>query len=107
MVGVGPDGKTSALARVTIIDWNGKVLLDEYVKQPESEITDYRTFVSGITKEHLTQHATLDLLQCRKIVLDILRNKVIIGHALENDLRALGIIDHHPWYQIRDTAKHE
>jgi len=104
MVGVGQDGKTSALARVTIIDWDGNIFLDEYVK-PDTEVTDYRTFVSGITEEHLVNYATLNLLQCRQIVLEILRNKIIIGHALENDLRALGI--DHPWYQIRDTAKYD
>jgi len=31
MVGVGFDGEQSALARVSIVDWNGFVLLDTYV----------------------------------------------------------------------------
>lgn len=47
MVGVGSDGKHSALARVSIVDWDGKVLLDTHVKVAE-RVTDFRTHVSGI-----------------------------------------------------------
>lgn len=52
MVGVGPDGETSALARVSIVNFHGAVVLDTYVK-PMEKVTDYRTFVSGITPKHL------------------------------------------------------
>merc|ERR1719174_2280295 len=31
--------------------------------------------------------------------------KILIGHALKNDLRVLGIT--HPWYETRDTAKYD
>lgn len=103
MVGVGCGGKRSALARVTMIDWNGKVLLDEYVQQTE-EVTDYRTFVSGITPAKL-EEAQLDIETCRSMVLALLEGKVLVGHGLKNDLRALGIS--HPWQMTRDTAKYE
>lgn len=52
MVGVGPDGKESALARASLVNYNGAVLLDVFVK-PKERVTDYRTFVSGITPELL------------------------------------------------------
>ncbi|KAI9260786.1 hypothetical protein BY458DRAFT_439940 [Sporodiniella umbellata] len=52
MVGVGPGGVDSALARVSIVNFNGAVLLDVYVK-PLEKVTDYRTHVSGIQREHL------------------------------------------------------
>ena len=40
MVGVGQGGIESSLARVTIVDWFGTVLLDQYIKQTQ-EVTDY------------------------------------------------------------------
>ena len=52
MVGVGEKGKISALARVSIVNYYGEVLLDRFVKSTK-EITDYRTQFSGITPELL------------------------------------------------------
>lgn len=45
MVGVGPEGKRSSLARVCIVNNEGNVLLDVYVQQKE-KVVDYRTKVS-------------------------------------------------------------
>lgn len=47
MVGVGPRGKESALAKVSIVDYDGKVLLDKLVK-PMEMVVDYRTNITGI-----------------------------------------------------------
>lgn len=47
MVGVGMDGKESILGRVSIVNHNGKVLYDKYVK-PSEKVIDYRTEFSGI-----------------------------------------------------------
>ena len=47
MVGVEPNN-TDALARVSIVNYNGHVLYDKYVR-PSGYITDFRTWVSGIT----------------------------------------------------------
>ena len=103
MVGVGEHGATSVLARVTIINWDGFILMDELVK-PKWPVTDYRTFVSGITKEML-DNAQMSFATVRKNVLKILRNKILVGHGLNNDLKVLGIS--HPWHMIRDTALYE
>jgi RNA exonuclease 4 len=103
MVGVGSEGIQSALARVTIIDWHGNVLMDEYVKQ-QQKVTDYRTFVSGMTKDILDR-AKMDFAACRRRVQDILKGKTLVGHALKNDLGVLGI--RHPWHMTRDTATYE
>lgn len=46
MVGVGQK-KKSALARISIVDYNNDVLYD-VICRPEQEITDYRTRWSGI-----------------------------------------------------------
>lgn len=104
MVGVGQDGRSSALARVVLIDWQGEVLLDEFIR-PDRPVTDYRTFVSGITQDDLYGEQALDLEACRTKVAALLQDKILIGHALKNDLQALNI--RHPWYLTRDTAKYE
>ncbi|KAJ1533275.1 3'-5' exonuclease, partial [Nowakowskiella sp. JEL0078] len=52
MVGVGPGGFQSVLARVSIVNMYGHVLLDRYVK-PLEQVVDYRTAVSGITPGNL------------------------------------------------------
>ena len=104
MVGVGHGGQQSALARVTLINWDAEILLDCFVR-PDCEVVDYRTFVSGITKEDLESEYAISMDECQWMVADMLYNKVLVGHALKNDLHALGIS--HPWYDTRDTAKYE
>jgi RNA exonuclease 4 len=47
MVGIGIDGSESSLARVSIVNWYGVVLLDVFVRQRE-RVVDYRTRWSGI-----------------------------------------------------------
>ena len=103
MVGVGHQGKQSSIARVTLVDWNGRIVWDEFVRQGQ-EVTDYRTFVSGVTQLDL-EDATLTLQECRNHVKKMTANKILVGHALKNDLRALGLT--HPWEATRDTAKYE
>ena len=105
MVGVGPEGMISALARVCIVDWNHNVIYDSHVKVYEP-VTDYRTFVSGIRAEDIESDEAVDFEECRTAVKQILKGKILVGHALRNDLNALEIYDH-PWYDIRDTAKYE
>ncbi len=40
--------------RVSIVNYNGQVLYDEYVK-PEGRITNFRTWVSGVAPHHLAK----------------------------------------------------
>jgi RNA exonuclease 4 len=47
MVGVGLKGIENALARVSIVDYHGDVLLDRFVK-PIEHIVDYRSEITGI-----------------------------------------------------------
>lgn len=104
MVGVGEGGVQSALARVSIVDYNYAIIFDTYVKVDEP-VTNYRTFVSGIKEEHLQSDLAMEFSQCQSIVKKLLRGKILIGHALKNDLNALGI--QHSWQNCRDTAKYE
>lgn len=102
MVGVGFRGKKSVLARVVILNWEAEVALDLYIR-PDEPVTDYRTFVSGITSAHL--HDAVSLEEAREQVQQVLGDKILIGHGLKNDLHALKIT--HPWQRTRDTAKYE
>lgn len=52
MVGIGSNGKRSALARAAVVDFEGTVLYDNYVR-PKSFVTDFRTKYSGIRKSDL------------------------------------------------------
>jgi len=101
MVGVGPNGLESALARVSIVDINEIVIFDTYV-QVSQPVIDYRTHVSGITKANLAPEKSMTFPECRSIVFALLSGRVLVGHAIENDLRVLKL--QHPLCDIRDTA---
>ena len=88
-----------ALARVSVVDWNGTVVMDELVK-PEEPIIDYVTFYSGITAE-MMEPVTTTIHDIQKRLLDIVTPQtILIGHSLESDLKALKFV--HPF--IIDTV---
>jgi len=41
------------LARVSIVNYFGVILLDKYVIPECHQVTNYRTWVSGVTPQHL------------------------------------------------------
>lgn len=47
------DGRFEGLARVSIVNYYGNILMDEFVVPEGSRITNYRTWVSGVTPEKL------------------------------------------------------
>ncbi|NWX96785.1 REXO4 exonuclease, partial [Nothoprocta ornata] len=102
MVGVGPKGEDSIVARVSIVNQFGKCVYDKYVK-PTEEVTDYRTAVSGIRPENIKTGEDFKVVQ--KEVADILNGRILVGHALHNDLKVL-FLDH-PKKKIRDTQKYK
>ncbi|EOB05972.1 RNA exonuclease 4, partial [Anas platyrhynchos] len=102
MVGVGPNGEDSIVARVSIVNQFGKCVYDKYVK-PTEEVTDYRTAVSGIRPENIKTGEDFKTVQ--KEVADILNGRILVGHALHNDLKVL-FLDH-PKKKIRDTQKYK
>lgn len=105
MVGVGPHGQHSRLARITLANYDGECIYDTLVQVLET-VTDYRTFVSGITAKDLEEGGSaVPFEECRSHVLSLIQDKIVIGHGLKNDFRVLGIS--HPWYYTRDTAKYE
>ncbi len=104
MVGIGTDGRKSALARVSLVDWNLNVLLDTFVQVP-IRVTDFRTHVSGVEPKHIKNHnGAMDVKQCRDRVAQLIKGKILVGHALTNDFKALMLT--HPKDKIRDTSKY-
>lgn len=100
-VGVGAEGKESALARISITNYFGHVVMDEYVK-PKEKVTDWRTWVSGIKPSHMKN--AISFSEAQKRCADLLKNRVLVGHALKHDLEALLLS--HPKSMIRDTSRH-
>jgi RNA exonuclease 4 len=99
MVGVGKNRSRSILARVAIVDEYGTCLFDSYVR-PTEPITDYRTRWSGIRASDLVGAPSFDTVRQR--VVQLIRGRILIGHAIHNDLNVLNIT--HPPALIRDTA---
>ena len=60
------------------------VSYDKHVT-PNERVTDFRTFVSGVKANHLK--GGLRLRQCQEEVAAILKDRVLVGHALQNDLK--------------------
>ncbi|XP_015792986.1 RNA exonuclease 4 [Tetranychus urticae] len=99
MVGVGDKGTQSILARVSLVNQFGHCLYDKYVK-PTEPVTDYRTSVSGIRPEDIENGE--DFKKVQYDVNDIIKGRILVGHALKNDLKVL-FLDH-PRSRIRDTS---
>ncbi|XP_041511615.1 interferon-stimulated 20 kDa exonuclease-like 2 [Microtus oregoni] len=100
MVGTGPKGRVSSLARCSIVNYNGDVLYDDYVLPP-CHIVDYRTRWSGIRKCHMAKATPFKI--ARSQILKILKGKIVIGHAIHNDYKALQYF--HPKSLTRDTSQ--
>lgn len=102
MVGVGPQ-KQSVLARVSMVDHLGQSILDVHIKVAE-KVTDYRTHVSGIRPDDLHSPDAIDFGSCRKMVIELCAGRVLVGHAIGNDMKVLRL--QHPWHMIRDTSQY-
>ncbi len=100
-VGIGPQGKDHALARVSIVNFHGKVLFDSYVK-PKEKIIDYRTEISGITYEHIKNAPSF--LEIQTKVCEMILGRIVIGHGLRHDFKAMVL--NHPRKDLRDTAQY-
>ncbi|PWZ03405.1 hypothetical protein BCV70DRAFT_224858 [Testicularia cyperi] len=99
MVGVGYKGSESVLARVSIVNFHGATIYDRFVK-PQEKVTDYRTWVSGVRPKDLARAPLFSEVQSE--VAALIKGKVLVGHAIQNDLKALLLS--HPKPLIRDTA---
>ena len=112
-------GGASALTRISLVDWDGNTVMDEFVK-PDLPVIDYLTpFVlhhvapcfpanhllpirySGITPALLAlATTTLRDIQDRLLKSILTPHTILVGHSLDSDLTALQIT--HPF--IIDTS---
>jgi RNA exonuclease 1 len=81
------------LGKVTVVALDGQVVYEALVK-PDSEVIDYNTRFSGLRPRDLAK-ASKSLRQVQKDITSFVSAEtILIGHGLENDLRALRIL--HP-----------
>lgn len=101
-VGVGPEGTESALARVSIVNFYGHTILDKFVK-PREKVTDWRTWVSGVTPKHMNE--AISFQEAQNETSKLLEGRILVGHAIHHDLDALFLS--HPKSKIRDTSQYK
>lgn len=99
MVGAGLDGKRSILARVSLVNIWGNVVYDKHVR-PMERVTDFRTKISGVRACDLRKAEDFAIVQ--KEVAELLSGRVLVGHAIQNDLKIMYLS--HPKKDMRDTA---
>jgi RNA exonuclease 4 len=100
MVGVGGEEDRSVLARVSIVNFHGTQVYDSFVK-PKEFVTDWRTHVSGVSPKNMATARTFE--QVQEDVAAIMKDRVIVGHAIKNDLEAMML--GHPKRDVRDTSR--
>uniref|UniRef100_A0A8C4XZ88 RNA exonuclease 5 n=1 Tax=Gopherus evgoodei TaxID=1825980 RepID=A0A8C4XZ88_9SAUR len=91
--------KGNEVTRVSLVDAEGRCIMDELIK-PETQILNYLTRYSGITRKILLPVKTkLPEIQ-DKLKKLLPRDAVLVGHSLNADLHALQMI--HP--SVIDTS---
>lgn len=76
--------------KVTVVGADGRGVYEAMIR-PEHDIWDYNTYYSGITERDLANAKSLAQVQ-NDLMGFINADTILIGHGLENDLRALRIV---------------
>lgn len=96
-------GRGLELGKVTVVAHDGSLVYEKFVK-PESEIIDYNTRFSGIKAGDYDVSNRNNIRTIQEMQRDLLalidEQTILIGHGLENDLRALKLIHN----RIIDTS---
>jgi RNA exonuclease 1 len=78
--------------RVTLVAADGRLVYNSLVR-PDYRIIDYNTRFSGISESDLSKHGTKSLQDVQNDLMHFINaDTILVGHALENDLRALHLI---------------
>ncbi|KAH9846842.1 ribonuclease H-like domain-containing protein [Lenzites betulinus] len=103
-VGCGPGGGTPMIARVALVDYRGQTVFSTYVL-PTNQVTDYRTHTTGIQPADLQPGNAMPWKDVQDRVALLIRDKILVGHSLWQDLSVLGIP--HPAVATRDVALYQ
>ena len=71
-----------ALARCSIVNYDGHVLFDKIIK-PKKRIVDFLTWINGITANQM--EGSLSFEHYRDKIFKILKDAIIVGHSLRSD----------------------
>ncbi|OWT38207.1 hypothetical protein C362_04074 [Cryptococcus neoformans Bt1] len=88
------------LAKIGIVDVYGNVLMESFVRHHPANVVNYVTRKSGIRPQDLVGAPTYEQIQPR--IIELIKDKIIIGHTLFNDLAVIG--HRHQYEMMRDTA---
>lgn len=113
MVGVAVPGRPgsnwrSTLCRVSVVshsrDWHCHVHLDTWV-EVEGTVMDWRSSITGLDGQSFAAKDKMSFDDVKARVQALIAGKIVVGHAVWNDLQALMIS--HPEHLIRDTALYD
>ncbi|KAL7751356.1 3'-5' exonuclease [Sorochytrium milnesiophthora] len=99
VVDVGAGRGYPVLARVSVVNFHGRVLYDAYV-QPKEKVVDYRESVSGIRAQDLASGSAIE--EVTRKVSDLIKGRVVVGYSLYHDFKVM-FLDH-PSKQMRDLS---
>lgn len=80
------------VARVSLVNMKGKVVLDTFVL-PTYEVISYNSTFSGVTERDMEN--AISLKACRLQLFQYINSEtLLVGHSLESDLKALRLVHH-------------
>jgi len=80
------------LTKVTVVGVDGRLVYESLVL-PDSQVADYNTRFSGITQKDLESGPTKNLKEVQNDLMGFINaDTILVGHGLENDLRALQLV---------------
>ena len=79
------------LCKITVVGIDGRLVYETFVR-PDDTIVDYNTRFSGVSARDLKRGPVKTLKDVQNDLLGFMNaNTILIGHGLENDLRALKV----------------